>query len=135
MQKTASLITAIAACIIALMLAVIAHQNSRRQSPPVLKTPFQGILLTNGQVFFGRLEGAETPFPVLRDVYYVRSQINSETKQATNTLIKRGQEWHAPDSMILNASHILSIEPVGPDSQMGKLISENRSAAIETPKQ
>ncbi len=34
------------------------------------------------------------------------------------------KEWHGPDRMILNATHILFIEPVSPDSQVAKLIED-----------
>lgn len=116
------------------LLAVLVYQNARTHAAPELTTPFHGVLLTSGQVYFGRLEKADTGFPVLREVYYVRSQTNPDTKQVVNVLVKRGQEWHAPDRMILNASQILLIEPIKPDSQMGKLIEENRKGAADAPK-
>lgn len=96
------------------------------QQPPIdLTTPYHAVVLTGGQVFIGKLEKAGSRYPVLKDVYYIQSQVNRETQQVTNTLIKRGQEWHAPDSMILNVAHVLYIEPVKPDSTMAKLIEES----------
>lgn len=89
-------------------------------------TPYQAVLLTNGQVFFGRLEQAGSPFPVMTDVYYVQTQINPETRQASNVLLKRGTEWHAPDRMTFNAAHVLLIEPVTEGSQVAKLIAEQK---------
>src|SRR5580698_5993812 len=60
---------------------------------------YQAVLLSNGQVYFGRLEGYGTENPVLREVYYVQSGLN-EQKQPTNILLKRGnKEWHSPDRM------------------------------------
>lgn len=107
------------------LLALIAWQGApRKDAGPALTTPYHAVLLANGSVFFGKLESAGTPFPVLRDVYYIRSQVNPETKQVANTLIKRGQEWHQPDAMILNAQHVVVIEPVSPQSQVAKLIEE-----------
>jgi len=69
-----------------------------------LNTPYQGVLLTNGQVFYRRLDKLGSPVPVLTEVYYVQSQVNQDTKQMSNTLIRRGKgkEWHGPDRMILN---------------------------------
>ena len=62
---------------------------------------------------------------MLMDVYYIiQSQVNPETKQVTNRLIKRGREAHEPDRMILNAAQVLVSEPVKPDSHIGKLIEE-----------
>ena len=88
------------------------------------ETPYQAVFLTNGQVYFGRLENFDTRHPVLREVYYIQSQVQSDSKQLTNTLIKRGKEWHAPTQMVLNPEHILFIEPVTPGSTVSRLIDE-----------
>ena len=133
MQKAAVFVIAILGIVITGLLAALVQQNSRVAAEPQLTTPWSGVLLTNGQAFFGRLEKAGSAFPVLRDVYYVRSQVNQETKQVTNTLVKRGQEWHGPDAMVLNKQHILLIEPVRPDSQMGRLIEENQKTPTPAP--
>ena len=94
-------------------------------SPPVtLTTPFQAVLLSNGSAYFGKLEGLGTPYPVLRDVFYVKSVQNPETKQVSNILVKRGKEWHAPDRMIINAGTIVLVEPVSPSSRVAQLIEE-----------
>ena len=60
-------------------------------------------------------------------VFYVQSGVNQQTKEVSNVLIRRGQEWHALDRMILNARHIVFVEPVGKDSRVAKLIEELRS--------
>jgi hypothetical protein len=91
---------------------------------PSPTTPYQAVVLTNGQTFFGKLEQGGSSYPVLMDVYYIQNQVNPETKQVTNTLVKRGREAHEPDRMILNAAHVLVVEPVKPDSHIGKLIEE-----------
>ncbi len=85
---------------------------------------YYAVLLTNGSVYFGHLEGLGSAFPVLRDVYYVQSAQNPETKAVSNTLVKRGKEWHAPDRMIIAEKAILFIEPVGADSKVAQLIAE-----------
>ena len=96
-------------------------------SPPVqFKTTYQAVFLDNGQVFFGKIENAESRFPLLRDVYYVqRVEGTEEDKgQVKSMLIKRGSEWHGPDLMYLNSQHIVLIEPVDPDSRVAELIRE-----------
>jgi len=45
----------------------------------------------------------------LTEVYYVHSQVNQDTKQVSNTLIRRGKEWHSPERMILNGAHIVLV--------------------------
>lgn len=87
-------------------------------------TPYQAVLLSNNSVYFGKLAGYGTPNPVLTEVYYIVSQTNPETKQVNNMLVKRGKELHGPDRMYLNASSIVFVEPVGPDSKVAQLINE-----------
>jgi len=91
------------------------------------KTEYQAVFLSNGQAFIGKLEGAGTDYPLLRDVFYIQSGVNQETKQVTNVLVKRGKELHSPEFMYINARNILMIEPVGPDSQVAKLIKEAKA--------
>jgi hypothetical protein len=90
-----------------LMVAVLAGLHiflTLRPTSVRFSTPYQAVLLTNGSVYFGHLQDYGTPQPVLTDVYYVVSQTNPETRQVTNSLIKRGKELHEPDRMYLNPS-------------------------------
>ena len=85
---------------------------------------YQAVLLDNNQVYFGKISGLGTDYPVLTDVFYIQSAVNPETKQTSNVLLKRGKEWHAPDRMLLNAHHIIMIEPVTGGSTVAKLIEQ-----------
>jgi len=89
-------------------------------------TGYQAVLLTNGAVYFGHLQGYGGHQPVLTDVFYVTTQTSSETKQSTNILIKRGKELHEPDRMYLNPQQILFVEPVGPNSRVAQLIAQTK---------
>lgn len=129
MEKTGNMVLNLSALAIAALLAVLAGQNWRAQATPELSTPYHAVALANSQVFFGRVEGLGTEYVVLRDVFYIQNRlVNAETKQVANVLVKRGGEWHAPDRMILNRSHVLLIEPVKADSQVAKLIAEQEKA-------
>ncbi|HVX66375.1 MAG TPA: hypothetical protein VHA11_07230 [Bryobacteraceae bacterium] len=116
------------ALFVGMMTVVIAlaaagfYMVRRAPAAPRLETRYQAVLLTNGQAYFGKLEGWGTPYPVLRDVFYVQSQTNAETRQVTNVLVKRGKEWHGPDRMYLNASNVVLVEPVNPNSRVAELI-------------
>jgi len=90
-------------------------------------TTYQAVLLTNGSVYFGKLDGYQTKFPVLSDVYYVQTGVDPATKKSTSVLIKRGKELHSPDRMYLNPSQIVLVEPVGPDSKVAQLIAESKA--------
>jgi hypothetical protein len=104
--------------------ACSADQGRRQESAPKLTSEYQAVLLTNGQVLIGKLEGLGTPFPVLTDVYYVQAVVDPQTKQTRNVLVKRGKEWHAPDRTILNANHIIIVEPVTKGSKVMDLIEK-----------
>jgi len=135
MQRFVTFVLMLLGIAFACLIAVFAYQSIRAHTTPELRAPFHAVLMMNGQAYFGRLERLGTTFPLLRDVYYVRSQVNPETKEVTNSLVKRGQEWHAPDFMLLNASQILLIEPVKPGSRMSKLIEESAKEGSGAPKQ
>ena len=100
------------------------------------KTPYQVIFLDNNNAYIGKTEQTGKDFIRLTNVYYIQTQVNQETKQVSNTLTKRGNELHKPDFMYINTRHIIMIEPVTPDSQVAKLItqSENQKQP-ETQKQ
>jgi hypothetical protein len=93
------------------------------------ETTYQAVLLTNGSVYFGKLDGYQTKFPLLSDVYYVQTGVDPATKKPTSVLVKRGKELHSPDRMYLNPSQIVLVEPVGPDSKVAQLIAESKAKA------
>jgi hypothetical protein len=87
-------------------------------------SPYQAVLLSDGAVFYGKLDGYGTEHPVLNNVFYIVSQQNPETKQVNNVLVRRGKELHGPDRMYLNPRSIVFVEPVGPNSRVAQLINE-----------
>jgi hypothetical protein len=87
-------------------------------------TPYQFVVFTNNVSYFGKLEGFGGPHPVLRDVYYIVTKIDPQTKQPNNILVKRGKESHEPDRMYINPNQILIVEPVNPESKVAQLIQE-----------
>lgn len=125
-QKGLGLLQAIwtVAALVVIVVGVVYMMGRSRSSDVKFPTPYQAVLLTNGSVYFGQLEGYGGPTPVLRKVYYIVSQTNPETKQVNNVLVRRGQELHKPDRMYLNPRQILFVEPVGTDSQVAQKIKE-----------
>ena len=87
---------------------------------------YYAVLLSNGLVYFGKLEGLGSAYPVLHDVYYVQTATNPETKAVSSVLVKRGKEWHSPDRMIVSEKAIVFVEPVGSDSKVAQLIAESK---------
>ncbi|MBI5235630.1 MAG: hypothetical protein HY886_05210 [Deltaproteobacteria bacterium] len=93
-----------------------------------LDTEYQAVLLDNGQAYFGKVEQTGGDFIRLKDVFYIQSRVDKDKKLTANVLIKRGaQEWHSPDSMLINSKHVIFMEPVSPSSKVGQLIKEEKS--------
>jgi len=111
-----------AVCVIAAATFHIVHELDH--AAVKFTTPYQAVLLSNGSAYFGQIQGYGGPHPVLRDVFYIVSQTNPETKEVTPTLVKRGKEMHEPDLMYLNPSQILFVETVGTNSKVAHLIEQ-----------
>jgi hypothetical protein len=102
------------------------QQQPTSQAAAIDPNKYYAVVLTNGSVYFGHLEGLGSEFPVLHDVYYVQSGQNPDTKEVKSILVKRGKEWHGPDRMIINEKALVMVEPVGADSTVAKLIADSR---------
>ena len=126
MQKLFERATALATLVIACALCVIAYQGAHRHATPEPGTSYQAVALMNGQVFFGRLDAGANDYLVLRDVFYIQARQNPDTRALANVLIKRGGEAHQPDRMMINRQQVLLVEPVKADSQIARLIAEQR---------
>lgn len=109
-----------------LVVALLSLQGCGGEKPN-FSVEYQAVFMDNGQVFFGKMERAGSPYPLLRDVYYIGRQASPDGKEVKNILIKRGNEWHAPDYMYINSSHIVVIEPVAANSRVAQLIKDAKN--------
>jgi Tfp pilus assembly protein PilE len=135
MTKGIASVIALLVAVVAAAVSFMAYQSWRTNVAPALSTPYHAVLLQNGQAFFGRIQGLDPEYVVLQDVYYIQSRQHPETKQVANVLVKRGQEWHSPDRMILNKRQVILLEPVTETSQVAKLIAEQSSKGAPPPAQ
>ena len=115
-----------------LFIAFALTTGCTNKSKPTFTTEYQAVFLDNGQAFFGKLEKADSPYPLLKDVFYIQQQVNKDTKEVKSILIKRGNEWHGPDRMYINSKHIVLIEPVSPDSKVAQLIKDAKAKKTDT---
>lgn len=90
---------------------------------------YQAVFLNSGQVYFGKLSGEVSLYPVLRDVFYLQiaqspqSLQQGEAPPPNMSLVKLGSELHGPtDQMRINRNQILFIEDLRPDSRVVQLI-------------
>jgi len=105
----------------------IIHLIHSRHSSKAFLTPFQAVLLDDNQVFYGKLSGLDGDYPILSEVFYIKTGVDPQTKETKSVLVKRGKELHGPDRMYLNPRHIVLVEPVGASSQVAKLIEQAKS--------
>jgi hypothetical protein len=110
-----------------LIVLGIAHLIHSRHSAQAFHTPFQAVLLDDNQVFYGKFSDLGGDYAVLNEVFYIKTGVDPQTKETKSVLVKRGKELHAPDRMYLNPRHIVLVEPVGPSSQVAKLIEQAKS--------
>lgn len=87
-------------------------------------TSYQAVLLSNGAVYYGQLQGYGTRNPVLTHVFYIVSHSDATTNAVSNVLVKREKELHAPDRMYLNPNSIIFVETVGTNSKVAQLIPD-----------
>ena len=94
-------------------------------------TEYQLVVMNNGQYFIGKIEKAGSAYPVLKNVFYIRQQMDPETKQMKAGLFKRSMEPHAPNMMYINASSIAFIEPVSPVSKLAEMLKQADSQKMD----
>lgn len=101
----------------------------------VKKDRYQAGFLTNGQVYFGKIDKMDANNIVLNDIYYLQQAAdvqNSEDKEATAaqnqlTLAKLGKELHGPeDVMYIERSQVLFWENLTEKSQVVETIDKEK---------
>ena len=107
-------------CLAAILLTGCLPSNP----PHKFSSEYQAVFMDNGQVVFGKLEQFGSEYPVLRNPFTVQNQSNPETKQVSSALVRRGVELHGPDYMVLNARHIVVVEPVAENSRVAQVIKQ-----------
>ncbi len=95
---------------------------------------WQAVFLTDGQVYFGKLEDENSKYATLRNVYYLKygSSLQQEkigqgaTSQSNLNLIKLGGEAHGPQSeMFISKDKILFFENLKESSSIVQAIRNN----------
>lgn len=94
---------------------------------------YQALFLTNGQVYFGKLQILNSDYVKLTDIYYLQTKTTGTTSTLQNAsgsdtnvqLIKLGSEVHGPsDEMVVNRDQVLFFENIKKDGQVTSSIVE-----------
>lgn len=108
----------------------------KKESKEESKTgDWQAVFLTNGQVYFGKLDGLSKDFVKLREIYYLQlaqapqPQEGKQQQQPPKaSLVKLGNELHGPeDQMIINRDQILFVEDMKPESKVVEAINRYKT--------
>ena len=105
----------------------------------VEKDRFQAVFLTNGQVYFGKLQNVEGSYVELNNIYYLQVQqsvqpstTNPEKADSSDSqvsLTKLGKELHGPtDQMYISRSEVLFWENLEKGSTVVKAITDYEKA-------
>lgn len=99
-----------------------------RSLPLVSPERFTGVLLVDGEAYFGHLEDDGTGGDIrLSDVYYFQDAQKGSSGLPLG-LVKRGAEAHQPaDTMHINRDHVLAIERLGVSSPVVRAIEAERA--------
>ncbi|RWZ78318.1 MAG: hypothetical protein EOT05_00950 [Candidatus Microsaccharimonas sossegonensis] len=93
---------------------------------------YQAVFLSNGQVYFGKLQNSSGEYLKLTNVFYLQTKTdptaqNPQTTAAAGSnveLIKLGSEIHGPeDQMLISRSQVLFYENLKPDGRVSQSIS------------
>ncbi len=119
--------------VLVLFVAVCAIVGKKIKNRLTVNSEYQAVFLTNGQVYFGKLE-MEHRWVELTDIYYLQAtqplQQGTEPAQPANNqiqLVKLGSELHGPkDQMFIERDKILFWENLKDDSKVVQKIKESK---------
>lgn len=92
---------------------------------------YQAVFLTNGQVYFGKINSHNNTYLELVDIYYLQvkpvlqqgeegnenANVNPQEQKTELSLVKLGNELHGPlDRMMINKDQVVFVEDLKDDS-------------------
>lgn len=109
-------------------------QNSKGAQTQVNTNQYQAIFLTNGQVYFGKLNNVDNRYVTITDIYYLQVQQSVQPADSKNSnaqpqvsLAKLGNELHGPeDKMVVNRDQVLFWENLKDDGKVVTAIHQNQ---------
>jgi hypothetical protein len=132
----------VALILVAVSLWLATGNFTNAQAKQINNKEYQAVFLTNGQVYFGKIDTLNSKFISLTHVFYIENQNSSSTSTTATTsnnytLRKLGvSELHAPeDKMVINGDQVSFWENLKDSSQVVTKIKEyysNPSAANQS---
>jgi hypothetical protein len=120
-----------AVLLIVLAILSFTRNSGDSEASHVNKDLYQAVFLSNGQVYFGKINGLNSRYINMNDVFYLTQNSTSTTSSSSSTntdytLVKLGcQQIHYPkDQMIINRSQMTFWENLSNDGKVVKSIKE-----------
>ncbi len=85
------------------------------------------VFLSNGQVYYGELLETRAAYLKLGDVYYVQPYTQADGRSGNRLVSRKKSDWHGPDWQAIPTDKIVLIEAVGADSQLARLIEQDKA--------
>lgn len=136
-RRYAVLTVAVGVVIVVAAAGLITWGVLRDSRTGIDSAKFQAVFLTNGQVYFGKLEAYTPQSMKLTDIFYLQAKdaANNQTPQqlANSTadvqLIKLGNEVYGPaDEMIIPKTQVLYYENLKSDGNVAQTMQKYNAA-------
>lgn len=119
------------AVIAAIIVGILTRTGVISEPSAINKDENQAVFLTNGQVYFGKLQNVKGDYLTLTNIYYLQvdstdPSIQSGANSNSNNvqLIKLGNELHGPnDEMQISSKQVLFWENLKNDSKVSQAIA------------
>lgn len=109
--------------------------NTKVEPTGIDTSRYQAVFLSNGQVYFGKLENYSDNSFKISKAYYPQTQTTEDDEEKTTSqsniqLIRLGEEVHGPDNeMFILKDQIIYYENLKSDSKVSQLIEQNEKQA------
>jgi hypothetical protein len=87
---------------------------------------FAAYLNVNNIILFGKIERSDAEWIVFRDVFFLRTAVDPESKAVKAELTRRDQEGHKPAETAVRRSSLLVLEPVAEGSRIIAMIRDRQ---------
>lgn len=131
-RKMKKIIAVILAVIFIVGSGLLLFNSLYSNNLAINKSEYQAVFLTNGQVYFGKLQSINNDYLVLDNIYYLQVQQSVQDGTATTTtdqnqaqLVKLGNELHGPeDQMQISSKQVLFWENLKADGKVAQSIAK-----------
>lgn len=127
--RRAGLTAALAIAVVAVVLLtlLISHhvEGGDTLGSAIHPNEYQSVVLTNGQIYFGKLSAPGDNFYYLRHVYYLTEQATRAGQPRQRALAPIVKDVHAPeDMMVINRNQIVYMENLKPTGEVSRRIQQ-----------